>query len=210
MWSNAQIAAAGPTMAYLHNGDAPGQTYLTHDDGHTWQRVASPCPTGDLARLTNIAYGNSVWAVCDHVPTSSEPTPASAQLTLARSTDGARHWTTLPSPFPASFTPIVEPASASVLWALSSGGILRSTDGGRTWRTVWTFKQSQGPGLTASYLPGTYPGDLIAQSPRIAIIQLRLVDHDRTSAGDFTNLIRYRTDDGGQTWKAQIVLLASR
>jgi hypothetical protein len=172
MWSNAQVAAAGPGMAYLYDGDAPGQSnapgqmYLTHDDGRSWQRVTRPCPAGELGRLTNGAFGSAAWVVCDRVPSPGAPALPNAHLTLSRSTDGGRRWTDLPTPFNAEFTPILSPVSVAVLWAqTANGAVLRSTNAGATWQTVWSLAQ-QVPGLRSSHLPGTYPGNLIAQSPQ--------------------------------------------
>jgi hypothetical protein len=208
MWPNAQLAAAGPGSAYLYNGNAPGQMYLTRDDGRSWRRVARPCSAGELGRLTNVAFGNAVWVVCDRVPPHNAPALRNAHLTLWRSTDGGRRWTDLPTPFNASFTPVLAPVSASVLWAqTSNGAVLRSTNGGATWQTVWSLAQ-QVPGLLSSHLPGTYPGELIAQSPQSATMQLSLVHGRPGSGGAYTNLLRYRTTDGGRTWKAKVVSLA--
>jgi hypothetical protein len=208
MWPNAQVAAAGPGTAYLYNGDAPGQMYLTRDDGHSWQHGARPCPARSLGKLTNVAFGNSVWVVCDRIPPRSAPRPRNAHLVLSRSTDGGQRWTDLPTPFNAGYSPILSPVSASVLWAQASGGVLRSTNGGMTWRTVWSFVHSQVPGLRGSYLPGTYPGDVIAQGPETATVQVSLLHGRPGSAGAYTNLVRYRTNDGGRTWKAKVVSLA--
>lgn len=208
MWPNAQVAAAGPGMAYLYNGNAPGQMYLTRDDGRSWQRVARPCRAGELGRLTNVAFGNAVWVVCDRVPSRNAPPLPNAHLSLSRSTDGGRRWTDLPTPFSAAFTPILSPVSASVLWAQTANGtVLRSTNEGATWQTVWSLAQ-QVPGLRSSHLPGTYPGDLIAQSPETATMQLSLVHGRPGSAAAYTNLVRYRTTDGGRAWTAKVVSLA--
>jgi hypothetical protein len=207
MWPNAQVAAAGPGMAYLYNGNAPRQMYLTRDDGRSWQRAARPCPAGEPGKLTNVAFGGAVWVLCDRVPARNAPALRNAQLTLSRSTDGGRRWTDLPTPFIPGFAPILSPVSASVLWAQSHGAVLRSTNGGATWQTVWSLAQ-QVPALRASYLPGTYPGDLIAQGPETATMQLSLVRGRSGSAAAYTNLVRYRTTDGGRTWNARVVSLA--
>jgi photosystem II stability/assembly factor-like uncharacterized protein len=208
MWPNAQVAAAGPGTAYLYNGNAPGQMYLTRDDGRKWQRVTRPCPAGELGRLTNLAFGDAVWVVCDRVPPQNAPALRDAHPTLLRSTDGGGHWTDLPTPFNAKSTPILSPVSASVLWAqIGSGAVLRSANGGATWRTVWSLAQ-QMPSLRSSHLPGTYPGDLIAQNPDTATIQLSLVHGRPGSAAAYTNLVRYRTTDAGRTWKANVISLA--
>ena len=206
MWPNAQVAAAGPGMAYLANGNAPGQIYLTRDDGRSWQVVARPCPAGAPGLLTNVAFGNAVWVVCPR--TRHAPSPANAHMTLSRSTDGGRRWTTLPTPFSAGFTVIVSPVSASVLWAQSGNGeVLRSADGGTTWQTVWSLAQ-QVPGLRTSHPAGTFPGDFIAQGPEAATMQLPLVHGRPGSAAAYTNLVRYHTSDGGRTWKAKVLSLA--
>ena len=157
MWPNAQVAAAGPGMAYLANGNAPGQMYLTRDDGRSWRAVARPCSSGAPGLLANVAFGNAVWVVCERVTSRSTPLRRDAHMTLSRSTDGGRRWTTLPTPFSAGFTVVVSPVSASVLWAQSgNGAVLRSADGGTTWQTVWSLTQ-QVPGLRTSHPAGTFP-----------------------------------------------------
>ena len=206
MWPNAQVAAAGPGMAYLYKANAPGPMYLTRDDGRSWQRGARPCPAGELGSLANGASGNAVWVVCARV--LHAPPLRNAHLTLSRSTDRARHWTDLPTPFSAGVTPILSPVSASVIWAQNgSGAVLRSANAGATWQTVWSLAQ-QVPALRSTHLPGTYPGDLIAQSPQTATMQLSFVHGRPGSAAAYTNLVRYRTTDGGQTWKAKVISLA--
>jgi hypothetical protein len=205
---NTQLAAAGPGMAYLYDADTSGQMYLTRDDGRSWQRVAQPCHAGELGRLASGASGNAVWVVCARL--LKAPVPRNAHLTLSRSTDGGNHWTDLPTPFSAGVTPILSPVSASVIWAQNgSGAVLRSTNAGATWQTVWSLAQ-QIPGLRSSHLPGTYPGDLIAQTPQTATMQLSLVHGRPGSAATYTNLVRYRTTDGGQTWNANVISLAVR
>ena len=210
MWPNAQILAAGPGMAYITSGGgASGAAYVTRDDGRSWRQLTRPCPTGEVGSLARAAFGDAVWAVCERVPTRTAPLPRNAHMTLARSTDGGGHWSDLRTPFPADEVPIVSPVSASVLWAeTGSGAILRSTDGGSTWQTVWSLAQ-QVPGLQSSHVLGTYPGDLIAQGPATATMQLSLI-HGRNPATRYTNLVRYRTTDGGRTWKATVVSLATR
>jgi photosystem II stability/assembly factor-like uncharacterized protein len=208
MWPNAHVAAAGPGVAYLYNGNAPGQMYLTRDDGRSWQLLARPCPAGALGTLANAAFGNAVWVVCYREPSPSSPALRNAHLTLSRSTDGGRHWTELPTPFSAGVTPIVSPVSASVIWAQNgSGAVLRSINAGATWQTVWSLAQ-QVPQLRTSHLPGTYPGDLMAQGPESATMQLSFVHGRPGSTAAYTNLVRYRTTDGGRTWKASVVSLA--
>ena len=134
MWPNAQVAAAGPGMAYLANGNAPGQIYVTRDDGRSWEAVARPCPAGAPGLLTNVAFGNAVWVVCPRARHTS-----AAHMTLSRSTDGGRRWTTLPTPFSAGFTVIVSPVSASVLWAQSgNGGCCAARTGERLRRSLQT------------------------------------------------------------------------
>lgn len=95
-----------------------------------------------------------------------------------------------------------------MLWAQTgNGAVLRSTNGAATWQTVWSLAQ-QVPGLRSSHLPGTYPADLIAQGPETATMQLSLVHSRPGSAAAYTNLVRYRTTDGGRTWKAKVISLA--
>ena len=185
-----------------------GPMYQTRDDGRSWQPVTPPCPAGELGRLANGASGNAVWVVCARL--LKAPVPRNAHLTLARSTDGGRHWADLPTPFSAGVTPILSPVSPSVIWAQNgSGAVLRSTNAGATWQTVWSLAQ-QAPRLRSHHLPGTYPGDLIAQNPQNATMQLSLVHGRPGSSAAYTNLVRYRTTDGGRTWKTKVISLAVR
>ena len=60
-WTNVAVFARGTGTAYVFNGNAPRETFVTHDDGRSRQHIAPPCPHGNTALLT-AAYGETVWA----------------------------------------------------------------------------------------------------------------------------------------------------
>ncbi len=201
-WTNVQVMAGGSGTAYVFNADAPRQTFVTHDDGRTWQRMQPPCPSGERGGLT-AAYGDTIWADCN--------SPTSQQQALERSDSGGRSWQRL-HPGPAG--PVqLQPVSAEAGWAVSGHDVLRTTDGGATWSAVWSEANSQPPSLRSQLPPPIAAGPnplLIAQSPTsaslvVAIAHGRLGQHSK-----LTNLVVYRTTDGGRTWQPYIVPLGNR
>lgn len=199
--TNVAVIAGDAGTAYAFNSTASRETFVTHDDGRTWQHIAPPCPRGSTAALAG-AYGETVWANCSS---------ARGQTTgLVRSDDGGRSWQQLPAPTGTELR--LQPVSARVAWALVAGGkVLRTTDAGRTWRTVWSSTdpredpfRSQGPAIAA--LSGSVP-ILVAETSSSASV-VTLITHGHTGQqARLTNLVVYRTADDGQTWRPYVVPL---
>lgn len=200
-WTNVEVVAAGPQTAYVVNPEHAQQTFVTHDDGRTWQRIEPACPARfEFSRLTSGGSAGTVWASCQpwHGPT-----------TLRRPTDSGR-WRLTAGHFGNVFR--LQPVSPQIAWGLTpTGAVLRTTDGGSTWSTVWSAGHSQPASLR------THPSAIVAQAsgtPMLtaqsatsaSIVMILSRGHvDRQSK--FTNLVVYRTDDGGATWHPSVVRL---
>jgi photosystem II stability/assembly factor-like uncharacterized protein len=200
-WTNVLVIAGGHQIAYVANGNAPKQTFVTHDGGRSWQRIPPLCPAGAGGALL-AAYGNTVWAECQRPPARQQ------QIALEWSPDGGRNWERR-APITASAMWRIQPVSARVAWALSTNGVLRrTTDAGHTWTQVWSAASSQPPTLTAVVSltdPAASPPLLITQSPTTASIVLTLTrDRGRQRR---TDLVLYRTTNGGRSWQPQVVAL---
>jgi photosystem II stability/assembly factor-like uncharacterized protein len=202
--NNVQALAAGPGTAYVNDPDAPGHTFVTHDDGRTWARIALPCPAPATPVIATDGGSTAVWAMC---------APRRGSATLTRSIDGGHRWHTATAHLPNGFR--LQPASATVAWGVTRGGaVVRTADGGATWRTVWSVADSQ-------------PASLRDRAPLLAALATntpRLTVRDGASAtvtmvitrghvgkqAKLTNFVVYRTSDGGMTWHPSVVLLAGR
>lgn len=197
--TNVQVFAGGPATAYVSN--APQQLFVTHDDGQTWQRIGPACRSGEAGGLVS-AYGNTVWAQCYSQKSGRE--------VLSRSDNGGRSWQQLHSDVAPSMPP--QPVSPQSAWALSGHTVLRTSDGGLTWSSVWSAATSPPRSLrskTASSMAAGSNPLLIAQSPTSAT----LVTPKTSGAGKrakVTNLVVYRTTDGGRTWQPYVVPLGAR
>ena len=199
---NAAVSARGAD-AYVTTGEAAAgadlQTFASHDGGRSWTRVTYPCrrPTeGDV----EASGAGSLWAVC--LGTRPGPRAAKGPIqpgkpidTLLRSSDGGRHWTTLPVSL-AVQQPTLDPVSDQVAWLTGENGtVQRTTDGGQSWRTVLRLPARQGL------------GQLVVRSGSAATIVVEVTagtvaGHDRR-----TELVAYRTTDGGAHWQATLVHL---
>ncbi len=203
-WTNVEAVAAGPHTAYVTNPDAAGQSYVTHDDGRSWQRISASCPPGGYGKLFADGSPGSLWATCE---------APHRRAVLSRSTDGGLSWHVLHGRFSSVFR--VQPVSAEVAWGLTpQGAVVRTTDGGATWSTVWPVEQSQQaslrsptPSLAAS-ASGTPM--LTAQSGSSATVLMIVTCGRFGKQAKLTNLAVYRTEDGGQTWQPSIVRLPGR
>lgn len=178
---DAQIIAAGAGSAYLATATGHStRRYVTHDDGRTWQITSNPC-RADIADTALAADGpTSLWEQC---------TVGHGRFVIQRSTDSGHHWTD----YPMSFGGLrqLEPTGGGSGWALSDTGVvIRTVDGGATWTAVLR------PGRETS---------LLAASAQSAVVVRAVgrghVDHHSAN----TNLIAYRTTDGGTTWRPSIV-----
>lgn len=185
--TNVDVVAAGPGTAYVANSDARALIFATHDNGASWQRLTPPCPRGDFGRLAGDGP-SALWDTCQ---------PRHGATLISRSTDGGRHWRRVPIPFDAVFG--VRPASSLIAWALTfRGQVVRTTDGGQSWTTVWSPPRSEPAGLA-----GASPL-LTTQSATSADLVVEVTRHR------FTNLVVYRTNDGGVHWHGTVVALPGR
>jgi photosystem II stability/assembly factor-like uncharacterized protein len=201
--TNVRAIAGGSGTAYVFNGADSRQMFVTHDDGRTWQHIHPQCPTADSASLI-AAYGDTVWANCS--------TARGTTTGLARSSDGGQSWKDLPPPSAAVFG--LQPVSANVAWLLLPGGkVLRTGDGGLKWHTVWS------PASAPHALQSTVPKVqaelsglpiLTAQTPSSASIVTEITRGHVGQQAKFTNLVVYRTTDGGRSWHPYVVSLAMR
>jgi photosystem II stability/assembly factor-like uncharacterized protein len=197
-----QVVAGGAGTAYVYtyasNGSEARPTFVTRDDGRTWQPIAAPCPVGYAPAFVSAGGPEALWAGCDvlHVTKRNEATGV-----LLRSDDGGRHWRVLPQPSGGMFP--VHTASASVAWAADSNGdILRTTDGGAHWTKVWTVSGSQ-PHALAGYLPQLALESQNADSAAILV----LLTGGSPRHPKFTNFVIYRTTNAGRSWTPTVVAL---
>jgi photosystem II stability/assembly factor-like uncharacterized protein len=200
--TNVQVIAGRPGTAYVSNADAPRQTFVTHDDGRSWQRIQPACPSGEGGELA-AAYGDTLWAECYST--------RSQRQVLSRSDNGGSSWQQLHPRLAPSIPP--QPVSTEAAWALSGHKVLRTTNRGLTWSAVWSAANSQPPSLRSQTPPPIAAGSnllLIANSPTSASLVTAIT---RGHVGDqtrLTNLVVYRTADGGQTWQPYVVSLGMR
>jgi photosystem II stability/assembly factor-like uncharacterized protein len=196
--TNIGVEGAGAATAYVVNANAPRKAFATHDDGRTWQRLTTPPCTGRyaFARL-DAAFGQTVWLTCSNA--------ADQPATLVRSLDGGHSWRQMPAGWGKYGEPQqLTAATAQVAWALNSDGeLLRTTDAGATWQTVWAPTDTRVSPLSrpitklsASPLPL-----LSVQSADSASIVTVLNRGQTGRAAKLTNLVVYRTTDGGQSWQ---------
>jgi hypothetical protein len=190
-YTNLQAVAAGPGTAYVTNSVDPAQSFATHDNGRTWQRLSPPCPAGAAVGELSAGGPVSLWETCQMRRGADA---------LRRSTDGGRHWQALPASVGNLFT--LQAGSAQVAWALTvHGDVIRTADGGRSWSTVWTVGLSQ-PSALAGHTPM-----LSQQGPLTAAVLVILSRGHVQHHSKFTNLVVYRTTNGGQSWQPSVVRL---
>ncbi len=187
---NLEVVAASAGVAYVINPQKQRESFVTHDDGRSWQRFSAPCPR--LQEATGLTAGGSesLWDSCQRRGGS----------VVRRSVDGGRHWSTYP------ITPgtlrMLQPVSAEVAWGQTTNGhIVRTTNGGGSWSTVWKVGGSQTPTL-AGHSPM-----LITQNTTTAAVLLSLTHGHVGQQAKYTNLVTYRTTNGGATWQPSVVRL---
>ncbi len=195
--ANVGVVGAGADTAYAVNANVPRQAFATHDDGRSWTRLTVPPCTGKYAFAgLEAAYGQTVWLTCSGLP---GPTAR-----LVRSLDGGRSWRQLPDDWGNGRLQQLAPVNPRVAWALNgSGDLFRTINAGASWQPVWSATDpresplsSPITKLTASPLP-----ILSVQSATSASI-VSLANRSTTRrAPKLTNLVVYRTSNGGQSWE---------
>jgi photosystem II stability/assembly factor-like uncharacterized protein len=200
--TNVEVEGAGAGTAYVANANAPRQAFATHDDGRTWQQLTTPPCTGKYAyaRL-EAAFGQTVWLTCSE---AVGRTPR-----LIRSLDGGRSWRQTPIAWgdgPEQLTA----ATANVAWALNrDGDLLRTTNAGASWQPVWSATDATvAPFSRPITKPTPSPLPILSvQSADSASIVTLLNRGTTRRAAKLTNLVVYRTTNGGQSWQAYPVPL---
>jgi photosystem II stability/assembly factor-like uncharacterized protein len=199
--TNVHVQGAGAGSAYVVSADVPGQAFATHDDGRSWQRLTPPPCTGRYAYASlDAAFGQTVWITCSG---GNNRTPM-----LVRSLDSGRTWHQLPLGWGKVGPQQLVAVNPHVAWALSDRGeLLRTTNAGTTWQPVWSATDRRvSPlsrpirNLTAGPLP-----ILSVQSADSASIVTLLNRGLRKRHANLTNLVVYRTINGGQSWQAYAV-----
>jgi photosystem II stability/assembly factor-like uncharacterized protein len=204
--TNVAVAGAGPGTAYLLDATASGQGFVTHDNGRIWQRLTPPPCTGRYAYADlDAAFGQTVWLTCVG---GNARTPE-----LVRSLDGGHSWQKLPIDWGRGGPQQLAAVNARVAWALSGNGeLMRTTDAGATWQPVWSAADARVSPLSrpiTKVTPSPLP-ILSVQSAESASIVTLLNRSTTGRATKLTNLVAYRTTNGGQTWKTEPVPLGSR
>ncbi|MGH3261115.1 MAG: YCF48-related protein, partial [Trebonia sp.] len=187
------ISAASATTAYVTAPTGHGTvTYATHDRGRHWRQLPDQCSDGSTELGATATVTGSLWQIC------SRP----KRLLVQHSTDAGTHWTSAPLPFRAPHA--LQPITGQVAWSQAARGtIYRTTDGGSSWQAVWHPGGPHGRSM-----PGASP-ILAAQSADDAslLVQLTTGPTSRDRIPHATNLIVYRTSDGGANWYPSVVKL---
>jgi hypothetical protein len=183
--------------AYVGEGDQR-HLYVTDDDGQNWSRTTYPCPAatriGDLT-----STGEVVWITCGPVEPAaprdgSQPSRehANPPVTVRRSDDGGQNWQT---PDPAFHGTVgLLAVSPQTAWAdRANGELQRTTNGGRSWRTVL-----RGAGADPA---------VDIESSTTATVVATATTGTRAAHTRRTELVAYRTVDGGSHWTHTLIHL---
>ncbi len=197
----AVIGARGST-AVVTGGYATTdlQTFVSHDKGRSWTEVSYPCQRpveGDVYPTS----AQSLWAVClatkasAKTPGNGTYVPGTPQDIIRRSTDGGRHWTTTATL--AQLQPTLSAVTDQVAWITGANGtVKRTTDGGRTWQTVLQTPVGADGGA-----------ELAVQDAQTATIVVAASTGSVTDHRRRTDLVSYRTTDGGAHWTPTVIKL---
>lgn len=187
------ISAASATTAYVTAPARHGTViYATRDGGRHWHQIPDPCAGSSIELGATATPTGSLWQICAR----------SGRPFVVRSIDGGAHWTSAPLPF--SSPTALEPITGNVAWSQDAHGtIYRTTDGGNSWHAVW---HSGGPHRRST--PGVSPV-VSAQSANEAslLVQLTIGPISRDQIPHSTDLIVYRTTNGGADWYPNLVKL---
>jgi photosystem II stability/assembly factor-like uncharacterized protein len=181
--------------AYVSEG-AQRRLYVTNDDGQHWTQTPYPCPARTVIRDLTPTGDGAVWVACqaplETRQGTSSRTEQNSPVTVHRSEDAGRHWQT---PDPALHgTEALVAVSAQVAWAENlTGALQRTTNGGRSWHTVLTGA-GRGPSLDI-------------ESSTTATVVASATTGTRAAHTRRTELVAYRTTDGGSHWTHTLIHL---
>ena len=200
------IIAVSSSSAYMFSptGDAGArQAWVTADGGSTWQSVAPGCPENLITVFPTVGHrGGTIWRSC--APNSHGAPDSDGHQKLGISTDGGRRWVYRSVPLSVR---TLYPESAQIAWAQAlSGATLRTDDGGRSWHTVWTVNKN----LSLPHASFGHAPTLTARSATAATEIVPVTHADARDHRTLTNLLAYRTTDGGTHWQRIAVGLPQR
>jgi hypothetical protein len=168
------------------------RVYATVDDGRTWTRRPDPCAARlSILDLTATSDG-SVWASCARTRRTGTSEANDPAVTIRRSDNAGKSWTTAdPAVHAAAALVSISPL---VAWGESEHGVLeRTTNGGRSWQSVLR-------GV------GSHPALDIQSATTATAIAIATTGttskHDRR-----TELVAYRTTNGGTRWTHTVIPL---
>ncbi len=169
-------------------GAGADQAWVTDDSGRTWHSVAPGCPENLATVFATVGDDDgTIWRAC--------APGGGGDRKVGTSTDGGHRWVYHPVPFEIRN---LDPESRRVAWAQDlSGTTLRTDDGGRSWRTVWTAPKDA---------PRVAP-TLTARSATAATEVIPVTHTQPREHRTLTNLLAYRTTDGGAHWQRMTVAL---
>ena len=197
----AVIGAHGSTVVFNSVNSATDlQTFVSHDAGRSWTRVSYPCQRpveGDIHPTS----AQSLWAVCLATRAPAKATrngtsvPGAPQDIIRRSSDGGHHWTTTSTL--TQEQPTLSAVTDQVAWITGANGtVKRTTDGGQTWQTVLQTPVGADGGAELAVQDAQTATTVVAASTG------GVTDHRRR-----TNLVSYRTTDGGAHWTPTVIKL---
>ena len=164
------LAGTVPERSGAFSGVIPGNLYLSDDDGHSWQRHASPGVSGSIYDIEALGAGQTVWI--------------SGSTGIQRSDDGGNTFSRVPG-FRRVFDISVDPLDPSRIWLAGSSTaqspVLELSDDG---------------GL--SFADRSPPGDWPCFSTAVEGMNVAVVCRESESASADAKL--WISADLGQTW----------
>jgi hypothetical protein len=190
-----QIVAVNATTAYLYVqfGGGDPKAWVITDGGRSWLSTAPGCASETVAGSGT----GAIWRACRS---------RDGHAAFGISTDGGRRWVYRRAPFS---TGVLYPSSARIAWAQTyAAATMRTIDGGRSWQTVLgplsTYRFAHEP----LSVKEAHDATLSVQSATTATETIP-VTHTQDGVPR-TNLVVYRTTDGGDHWRQTPVALPSR
>nr|MBA3949924.1 hypothetical protein [Acidobacteriota bacterium] len=129
------LARSKPSTVYALMEADQNQSglYRSDDSGATWARVS------DDRRLT----GRPFYYIYVDVDPKDPETVWVNNLSLVKSSDGGKSWTTVPTPHGDNHGMWFNPANPDILIQSNDGGANVSLDGGKTWSTQWNQQTAE-------------------------------------------------------------------